>query len=58
MHSNASFLIAIAVVFTLPYLIWRLARSEALLPLVVVQIAVGVALGPELLGKAFPEAYG
>ena len=51
------FLIAMAVIFALPYLVWRLGRTEYWAPLVVVQIVTGIVLGPGLLGAAWPEAY-
>lgn len=51
-------LIAMLIVFTLPYLIWRLGRTEYWAPLVVVQIVTGIVLGPGLMGAAFPEFYG
>lgn len=51
------FLIAMVIVFTLPYLIWRLAKTDYYAPLVVVQIIVGILLGPGVLGKAFPDYY-
>jgi Kef-type K+ transport system membrane component KefB len=51
------FLIAMLLVFALPYLIWRLGRTEYYAPLVVVQILTGILLGPGLLGAAFPEYY-
>jgi len=50
-------LIALAVILALPWLIWRLGRTERWAPLVVVQILTGIALGPGLLGAAFPGAY-
>jgi len=52
------FLIAMMVIFTVPFLIWRLGRTEYLAPLVVVQIVTGVLLGPGVLGAAWPEGYG
>jgi Kef-type K+ transport system membrane component KefB len=51
------FLLAMTIVFALPYLVWRLARTEYWAPLVVVQIVTGIALGPGLLGRAFPAFY-
>jgi len=50
-------LIAMLIVFTLPYLVWRLGRTEHWAPLVVVQILTGIVLGPGVLGAALPEAY-
>ena len=52
------FLSAMLVIFTLPWLLWRLGRTEAFAPLVVVQIVAGVVLGPGLLGRWLPEVYG
>lgn len=46
-----------ALVFTIPYLIWRLGRTEYFAPLVVVQIITGILLGPGLLGAALPDYY-
>lgn len=57
MSNTEIFLIAMAIIFTLPYLIWRLGRTEHYAPLVVVQIITGVLLGPGVLGKAFPDYY-
>ena len=51
------FLIAMGIIFTVPYLIWRIAKTDYWAPLVVVQIVCGVLLGPGVLGKAFPEYY-
>lgn len=51
------FLIAMAIIFALPYLIWRLGRTDYFAPLVVVQIITGILLGPGVLGAAFPDYY-
>jgi Kef-type K+ transport system membrane component KefB len=58
MNTTERFLIAMLVVFTLPWLVWRLGRTEHWAPLVVVQIVAGILLGPGVLGAALPEAYG
>lgn len=57
MNTTELFLVALAVIFTVPYAIWRLGRTEYFAPLVVVQIVAGVILGPGLLGGMFPEVY-
>lgn len=57
MSTTEIFLIAMLVIFTLPYLIWRLGRMDYYAPLVVVQIITGVLLGPGILGKFFPNYY-
>ena len=57
MNTSELFLIAMAVIFTLPFLIWRLGRTDYWAPLVVVQIVSGVLLGPGVFGAEFPEIY-
>src|SRR5450432_3551949 len=57
MSTTEIFLIAMAIIFTVPYLIWRIAKTDYWAPLVVVQIVTGILLGPGVLGKAFPEYY-
>jgi len=51
------FLVAMAIIFTVPWLIWRLGRTDHYAPLVVVQIITGILLGPGVLGKWFPAYY-
>jgi Kef-type K+ transport system membrane component KefB len=51
------FLVAMLLIFTLPFLVWRLGRTEYFAPLVVVQIVTGILLGPGVLGAAFPDYY-
>lgn len=51
------FLIAMVLIFAVPYLFWRVGRTEYYAPLVVVQIICGILLGPGVLGAAFPEYY-
>jgi K+:H+ antiporter len=51
------YLIAMLIIFTLPYLIWRLGKTEFYAPLVVVQIITGILLGPGVLGAIFPHYY-
>ncbi len=57
MNTTEIFLIAMAIIFTVPWLIWRLGRTDYWAPLVVVQIVTGILLGPGVLGKAFPEYH-
>jgi len=57
MNTTEIFLIAMAIIFTVPYLIWRLGRTDYFAPLVVVQIITGILLGPGILGKVFPDYY-
>ena len=57
MSTTETFLIAMGIIYTVPYLIWRLLRTDYYAPLVVVQIIAGILLGPGILGKAFPAYY-
>ncbi|MDQ3197887.1 MAG: cation:proton antiporter, partial [Verrucomicrobiota bacterium] len=57
MSNSEVFLIAMAIIFTVPYLVWRLFRTEYYAPLVVVQIIGGILLGPGVLGAIFPQYY-
>jgi len=62
MHGTIStteiFLVAMGIILTVPFLFWRLAGIERFAPLVVVQIVMGIVLGPGILGRAFPDYYG
>ena len=57
MNTTELFLIAMLLIFGVPYLVWRLARTDHWAPLVVVQIIGGILLGPGVLGAAFPAYY-
>lgn len=51
------FLLAMMIIVTVPYLVWRLGRTDRYAPLVVVQILTGIVLGPGVLGEYFPAYY-
>src|SRR3990167_11159877 len=57
MTTSEIFLIALLIIFALPWLFWRLLRTDYWAPLVVVQIVGGILLGPGVLGAAFPDYY-
>ena len=57
MTTTELFLIALLLIFTAPYLIWRGLRTDYYAPLVVVQIICGILLGPGVLGAVFPGYY-
>jgi len=57
MTTTEIFLIALLLIFTAPYLIWRTLRTDYYAPLVVVQIVCGILLGPGVLGAVFPGYY-
>ncbi len=58
MGTSEIFLIALTIILAVPYAVWRLARTDAHAPLVVVQIVGGILLGPGVLGAVYPAAYG
>src|SRR5262252_5914159 len=57
MSTSEVFLVAMTLIFAVPYLLWRLARTDYYAPLVVVQILTGILLGPGVMGAAFPDYY-
>jgi Kef-type K+ transport system membrane component KefB len=57
MSTTELFLIAMTIILGVPYLIWRVFRTDYWAPLVVVQILTGILLGPGVLGKIFPDYY-
>ena len=57
MNTVELFLIAMLIIFSVPYLVWRGLRTEYYAPLVVVQIIAGILLGPGVLGAIFPDAH-
>ncbi len=57
MTTTEIFLIAMLLIFVIPYLIWRVGRTDYYAPLVVVQIICGILLGPGVLGAMFPDYY-
>src|SRR6202795_2891248 len=57
MSTSEIFLIAMGIIFLVPYLIWRVGKTEYYAPLVVVQIITGILLGPGILGALYPHYY-
>jgi Kef-type K+ transport system membrane component KefB len=57
MNLTEIYLIALAIIFAVPWLVWRILRIDYWAPLVVVQIVGGILLGPGVLGAAFPDYY-
>ena len=52
-----SFLLAMLIIFSVPYLIWRYLKTDYYAPMVVVQIFAGILLGPGVLGASCKECY-
>jgi len=51
-------LLALAVIFIVPWVIWKALRIPRTVPLVVVQIVTGILLGPGITGVLAPEWHG
>lgn len=57
MNLTEIYLIALTIIFAVPWLVWRLLNTEHWMPLAVVQIVGGVLLGPGVLGAVFPDYH-
>jgi Kef-type K+ transport system membrane component KefB len=57
MSTTEIFLLAMLLIFAVPYLVWRLGRTDYFAPLVVVQIVMGLILGPGVMGNLFPDYH-
>lgn len=57
LSTAGAFLLVMLVIFTVPYLAWRLLRTDYFAPLVVIQIVIGILLGPAIGGRLFPELH-
>ncbi len=57
MSTTELFLLTMLIIYAFPYLVWRLCNRDDYLPLVVVQILAGIALGPGALGALQPHLY-
>ena len=55
MNLTEIYLIALTIIFAVPWLVWRVFRTDYWAPLVVVQIVGGILLGPGVLGAVFPD---
>ncbi|MBF0158610.1 MAG: cation:proton antiporter [Magnetococcales bacterium] len=57
MTSIAIFFVQALLVVSLPYAVWRYSGIRRMIPLVVVQILVGILVGPSVLGEVTPEVW-
>jgi Kef-type K+ transport system membrane component KefB len=58
MTSELIFLLQAFVIITVPFALSRLLRLDGMVPLVVIQILLGIAFGPSLFGRIAPPVYG
>src|SRR6202035_2639517 len=57
MTADPIFILQALAILVLPAMVWRILYLRGAVPLVVVQILVGIALGPTLFGRFAPETY-
>jgi Kef-type K+ transport system membrane component KefB len=57
LNPKTAYLLVLLAIFALPWLLWRLARTDELAPLPVVQIVAGILLGPGIAGALFPAVH-
>lgn len=57
LHAESLFIIQSIILIGLPYAIWRLHNVKKYMPLVVIQILLGILLGPSILGKFNPPLF-
>ena len=51
------FLLALFLIYIIPFSIWKFGRTDYFAPLVTIQILVGIAMGPGILGHFSQETY-
>ncbi|MFA9289035.1 MAG: cation:proton antiporter [Weeksellaceae bacterium] len=57
LHPEALFLLQSIILIGLPYALWRIKIIRNLIPVAIVQILVGVLLGPSVLGVLQPHVF-
>ena len=57
MSSSAIFLLQAFVIIVLPVALLRFSGLKSIMPLVVMQIMLGVALGPSVFGQIAPDQF-
>ncbi|MES2272332.1 MAG: cation:proton antiporter [Pseudomonadota bacterium] len=57
MTTTETFLLALSLILGLPWLIWRVGRTDTYVPLVVIQIGLGVVMGPGIFGAIAPTVH-
>src|SRR5260370_37494121 len=57
MNTSEIFLMAMTIIFTITFLVWRIGKTEYYAPLVAVQIIAGILLGPGILGAVVPDYH-
>ena len=52
------FLLAMLLIYAVPFLFWKMLRLDAVAPLAIVQIVCGILLGPSIFGVLLPDIFG
>ena len=58
MKPEELFLIQSVLLIGLPYLLWRIGAVKKFVPIVVMQILLGIILGPSVFGRILPDYFG
>ena len=58
MSFTETFLVQCLLFVPLPYILFAALKSRRVMPLAVLQVLVGVVMGPSLFGRLFPEFFG
>jgi Kef-type K+ transport system membrane component KefB len=58
MSFTKTFLVQCLLFVPLPYILFAALRSRRVMPLAVLQVLVGVVMGPSLFGRLYPELFG
>ncbi len=51
------FLAATLLIYVVPYIIWKVFKTDNFVPLPIIQIISGLLLGPAVLGSLHPEFF-
>ncbi len=58
MSFTETFLVQCLLFVPLPYILFAALKSRRIMPLAVLQVLVGVVMGPSLFGRVYPEFFG
>jgi len=56
MHAESLFIVQSVILIGLPVIIWKIRSVQWCIPLVVIQILLGIIMGPSILGVLMPTA--
>lgn len=57
LSATEALFVSLALIYALPVLVWRITGLDRIVPVAIVQIVMGVLLGPSLVGSVWPSYY-